>query len=81
MAKLCLEWNRYDMAQTHLFSDEKLTLDRATSTSNIDQLMHTALLENRAEFIEIFLENDFDLKPFLTYRRLFTLYNQVILIV
>ena len=47
------------------------------NTDDLNNFMHTAIIENRTEFIELFIENDFNLKQFLTYRRLLNLYIEV----
>jgi hypothetical protein len=36
-----------------------------------------ALLEDNSEFVKLFLENDVDLKKFLTHQSLLSLYNKV----
>jgi len=46
----------------------------------LDEMMHIAILENRIEFVKLFIENDFSLKQFLTYERLLQLYNEVFFI-
>ena len=43
-----------------------------------EELMHIAILEDKTEFVKLFIENDFSLKQFLTYERLLQLYNEVI---
>ena len=42
-----------------------------------DEMMHIAILENKTDFVKLFVENDFSLKQFLTYERLLQLYNEV----
>ena len=39
--------------------------------------MHTALLENKLDFVQLFLENGVSLKDFLTAKELLLLYNEV----
>ena len=39
--------------------------------------MFTAIVDDKHEFVEIFLENGCNISQFLTYRRLIKLYNQV----
>jgi hypothetical protein len=39
--------------------------------------MHRAIFKNRLQFVELLLESNFNIKKFLTYKRLLKLYNQV----
>ena len=39
--------------------------------------MYQAIIDDKVEFVELFLENGFSLKNFLTYRMLLKLYNSV----
>lgn len=40
--------------------------------------MHSALVQNRVEFVKSFIEHGLILSKFLTHRRLIKLYNDVI---
>lgn len=44
---------------------------------SLDNLMYLAILQNRIEFVELFLENGFSMKNFVTYRLMFKLYNDI----
>ena len=39
--------------------------------------MFTAIVNDKIDFVKIFLENGCNMSEFLTYRRLIKLYNQV----
>ena len=70
--RLALEWNRVDVAKDYILTDENKTV-----MGSLDNLMFTAIKDNRFEFVELFLDNGFSLKSFLTYRALLKLYNEV----
>ena len=44
---------------------------------SFSELMNTAVQKNKFKFVKLLLDNNFALKPFLTYKRLFKLYNNV----
>ena len=44
----------------------------------LDDAMFTALVQDRTDFVQLFLDNGVDLKRFLTIRRLRDLYDDVI---
>lgn len=72
--RLALKWNRIDIAKNFILTDEN-----KDKMGSLDNLMFTAIKDNRFEFVDLFLENGFSLKPFLTFRVLLKLYNEVIL--
>lgn len=39
--------------------------------------MYQAIIQNRIEFVELFLENGFSMKNFVTYRLMLKLYNDI----
>jgi hypothetical protein len=39
--------------------------------------MYNAIINDRVDFVKLFIENGFQVKKFLTYRRLIKLYNDV----
>ena len=51
----------------------------AVQTSLLDEVMMSAIRLNRAEFVDLFLDNGVSLKEFLTIGRLQKLYNDVCL--
>ena len=68
--KLTLEWNRVDLANSDVFTGEE-----EFSNENKNDLFEMALIQDRPLFLEIILETGFDLKSFLTYNRLLSLYQ------
>ena len=68
--KLTLEWNRVDLAKSDIFTGEE-----EFSNENKNDLFEMALVQDRPLFLEIILETGFDLKSFLTYNRLLSLYQ------
>lgn len=70
--KLSLTWNRIDIAREYI-----LTEDRVWQDGELDDLLFSAILLNRVEFVDSFLQSKCDINRFLTYRRLLKLYNSV----
>ena len=70
--KLALNWNRVDIARDYIFTEEIKWKSR-----ELDDVMFDAILNDRVDFVRLLLENSFNLKKFLTYRRLIKLYNEV----
>jgi hypothetical protein len=69
--KLALKWNRHDIAKAYIFTGEE-----QLESHQLYDLMEMALLQNKPKFVQLFLENDyFNLKSFLSIRRLLFLYN------
>ena len=46
-------------------------------SGSLNDLMFTAIVNDKIDFVKIFLENGCNMSEFLTYRRLIKLYNQV----
>lgn len=67
---MALKWNRIDIAKSEI-----LTGEDAFKNDELNTLMELALIEDRPEFVEILLENRINLYSFLTYKRLYFLYN------
>ena len=44
---------------------------------DLHDLMFKAIIENKVEFVELFIENGCQMSEILTYRRLVKLYNTV----
>ena len=72
--RLALKWNRIDIAKNFILTDEN-----KAKMGSLDNLMYTAIKDDRFEFVDLFLENGFSLKSFLTFRVLLKLYNEVFL--
>ena len=70
--RLALKWNRIDIAKNFILTDEN-----KEKMGSLDNLMFTAIKDDRFEFVDLFLESGFSLKPFLTFRVLLKLYNEV----
>ena len=70
--RLALKWNRVDIAKDYI-----LTAENKAIVGSLDNLMFSAIKDDRYEFVDLFLENGFSLKSFLTYRILLKLYNEV----
>jgi len=69
---IILDWNRFDIALTEIFQREgsyKLDVDKS--------MFEKALLKkNREEFIEIFLDQGFQVHHFLNHIKMFTLFEK-----
>ena len=70
--RLALKWNRIDIAKNYILNDENKAI-----MGTLNNLMFTAIKDGRFEFVDLFLDNGFSLKSFLTYRVLLKLYNEV----
>ena len=62
--------DRIDLCRICVFNGEE-NFDR----SELFSLMEIALIENKAEFVELLIEKNIDLNGFLTERQLLFLYN------
>lgn len=69
--RLILEWNRIDVAKSEIFTDET-----QWPTGMLDNLMFSALLLDRVDFVKLFLEYGVGLKTFLTKDCLEKLYQE-----
>lgn len=67
---MALKWNRVDIAKTDV-----LTGKESFQTEQLENLMQLALLENKADFAALLLENGIVIKQFLTKQRLIKLYQ------
>ncbi|KAJ8309654.1 hypothetical protein KUTeg_012798 [Tegillarca granosa] len=70
--KLALAWNRIDIVKNELF-----TGDRMWKPGELNEIMFTALLTNKVDFVDILLDHGVSLREFLTKKRLLLLYNQI----
>lgn len=62
--------NRIDIAKADIFNGEE-----SFTPDQLSKILELALIENRPEFVELLLQNGADLSCFLTYDRLYYLYN------
>ncbi|WAR05184.1 TMP2L-like protein [Mya arenaria] len=69
--RLALAWNRIDVAKSVILID-----DHKLPTKKLDGVTFSAILLNRIDFINLFLDHGVNLKEFLTKRRLLMLYNK-----
>ncbi|XP_072042106.1 transient receptor potential cation channel subfamily M member-like 2 [Amphiura filiformis] len=67
---LALSWNRVDVAESKIFSDEIVWPD-----GSLDPFITSALVHNHVEFLRLFLEHGAIMKEYLTVSRLRRLYN------
>ncbi|XP_070581223.1 transient receptor potential cation channel subfamily M member 5-like [Ptychodera flava] len=72
---LALKWNRSDIAR-----EEIITAERRDKWKNVEleENMMAALIDNKVEFVELFLQHVIHLDKFLTVPRLYDLYKKVI---
>lgn len=72
---LALAWNRCDVARAEIF-----TMENSKSWQNLglNDAMFTALIQDRADFVQLFLDNGVDLRIFLTVFRLRELYDNIL---
>ncbi|XP_024852512.1 transient receptor potential cation channel subfamily M member 2 isoform X3 [Bos taurus] len=69
---LAVAWNRVDIAQSEIFTDE-----RQWKPSELYPMMVAALITNKPEFVKLFLENGVQLKEFISQATLFYLYQNL----
>lgn len=69
---LALAWNRIDVAKSEIFTDE-----RRWTTASLAGPMLTALLDDKTEFVELFLQNGLSMREFLSPQILCQLYAGV----
>nr|XP_022319514.1 transient receptor potential cation channel subfamily M member 5-like [Crassostrea virginica] len=77
---LALAWNRSDIAKNEIFTASNKTNYQKKSSAmykelKLDDAMIIALIQDRLEFVELFLENGIDLSQFLDVRNLWNLYS------
>ncbi len=68
--KLAIDWNRKDIAK-----NETLSGDERFNHDELGKLLEIALVDNKPEFVKLIIENRVNLDSFLTYGRLYYLYN------
>ncbi|XP_069764715.1 transient receptor potential cation channel subfamily M member 4-like isoform X2 [Narcine bancroftii] len=70
--KLAVAWSRVDIAKSQLFNGEILW-----KTSDLDDPLTAALVNNKPEFVKLFIDNGTNMVEYLSYRRLEELYSSV----
>ncbi|XP_058379213.1 transient receptor potential cation channel subfamily M member 2 isoform X1 [Diceros bicornis minor] len=70
--KLAVAWNRVDIARSEIFTDEW-----QWKPSELHTIMTAALISNKPEFVKLFLENGLQLKEFVTWDTLSSLYRNL----
>uniref|UniRef100_A0A8C4Q5U5 TRPM SLOG domain-containing protein n=1 Tax=Eptatretus burgeri TaxID=7764 RepID=A0A8C4Q5U5_EPTBU len=70
--ELALIWNRPDIARNKIFTNYG-----NYQVINLDKFMHTALVNNRHQFVQLFLDHGLNLKKFLNRSSLENLYKNI----
>uniref|UniRef100_UPI00398E55D5 transient receptor potential cation channel subfamily M member 4a n=1 Tax=Pristiophorus japonicus TaxID=55135 RepID=UPI00398E55D5 len=70
--KLAVAWSRVDIAKSQLFNGEILW-----KSSDLEDPMTAALVNNKPEFVKLFIDNGTNMAEYLSYRRLEELYSSV----
>jgi len=70
--RLAMRWNRVDIARDFILTDKQ-----KDEIGSLDEVMYQGILDDRVEFVKMFLDKGFSLKRFVTYRLMFKLYNSV----
>lgn len=66
-----MKWNLLEVAKSEIF-----TGDESFKKNDLNNLLEMALIEDRPNFVQLLIENDqMSLSEFLTYKRLYFLYN------
>ncbi|XP_070579638.1 transient receptor potential cation channel subfamily M member-like 2 [Ptychodera flava] len=75
--RLAVALNRCDIAKDHIITAERQP-EWQGNTDSLDEIMFLALRQNKADFVELFLAHIVDMDRFLTYDRLWKLYDSVV---
>ncbi|XP_031799459.1 transient receptor potential cation channel subfamily M member 5 [Sarcophilus harrisii] len=70
--KLAVAWNRIDIAKSEIFSG-----DVEWKSGDLEEVMMDALVNDKPEFVRLFVDNGASVPDFLTYGRLQELYRAV----
>lgn len=71
--KLALAWNRIDVAKSEIFTED--LKQENFSTDLLYEPLATALLDNKSDFVELFLNEGVNIRHFLTLQTLEMLYQ------
>ncbi|NXS08545.1 TRPM5 protein, partial [Neodrepanis coruscans] len=70
--KLAMAWNRVDIAKSEIFNG-----DVEWKSCDLEEVMMDALVNDKPEFVELFIDNGANIREFLTYSRLQRLYCSI----
>uniref|UniRef100_A0A8D0GBQ5 Transient receptor potential cation channel subfamily M member 5 n=1 Tax=Sphenodon punctatus TaxID=8508 RepID=A0A8D0GBQ5_SPHPU len=70
--KLAVAWNRVDIAKSEIFNG-----DVEWKSCDLEEVMMDALVNDKPEFVKLFIDNGANMYDFLTYSRLQRLYCSV----
>uniref|UniRef100_A0A4W4GRG3 TRPM SLOG domain-containing protein n=1 Tax=Electrophorus electricus TaxID=8005 RepID=A0A4W4GRG3_ELEEL len=70
--KLALTWNRVDIARSELF-----TGDIQWKSDDLEDFMTDALVNNKPQFVHLFIENGLNILDYLTFGQLEELYRSI----
>ncbi|XP_028917337.1 transient receptor potential cation channel subfamily M member 5 [Ornithorhynchus anatinus] len=70
--KLAVAWNRVDIAKCEIFNG-----DVEWKSCDLEEVLMDALVNDKPEFVRLFVDNGADVRDFLTYSRLRDLYRSV----
>ncbi|XP_062350656.1 transient receptor potential cation channel subfamily M member 5 [Cinclus cinclus] len=70
--KLAVAWNRVDIAKSEIFNG-----DVEWKSCDLEEVMMDALINNKPEFVKLFIDNGANIYEFLTYSRLQRLYCSI----
>ncbi|NXL91702.1 TRPM5 protein, partial [Alectura lathami] len=70
--KLAVAWNRVDIAKSEIFNG-----DVEWKSCDLEEVMMDALVNDKPEFVKLFIDNGANISEFLTYSRLQRLYCSI----
>ncbi|XP_062431941.1 transient receptor potential cation channel subfamily M member 5 [Rhea pennata] len=70
--KLAVAWNRVDIAKSEIFNG-----DVEWKSCDLEEMMMDALVNDKPEFVKLFIDNGANMSDFLTYSRLQRLYCSI----
>uniref|UniRef100_A0A674I4L5 Transient receptor potential cation channel subfamily M member 5 n=1 Tax=Terrapene triunguis TaxID=2587831 RepID=A0A674I4L5_9SAUR len=70
--KLAVAWNRVDIAKSEIFNG-----DVEWKSCDLEEVMMDALVNDKPEFVKLFIDNGANMYDFLTYSRLQRLYYSI----
>uniref|UniRef100_A0A8B9S3T4 Transient receptor potential cation channel subfamily M member 5 n=1 Tax=Apteryx owenii TaxID=8824 RepID=A0A8B9S3T4_APTOW len=70
--KLAVAWNRVDIAKSEIFNG-----DVEWKSCDLEEVMMDALVNDKPEFVKLFVDNGANISDFLTYSRLQRLYCSI----